>query len=281
MDKRELVIAHSPDSDDAFMFYALATRKLRPRGLKLTHHLEDIQSLNRKAHESVYDITAISIAAYPFISDRYRMMSTGASIGDGYGPMVVAGQPWAVEELKFKKIAVPGELTTAFLALRLLEPSIEYVVVPFDRILDTVKEGKADAGLIIHEGQLTFDRMGLHKIVDLGRWWQQTEKLPLPLGAVAIRRDIAPEMQEEMQKLIRRSVQYAMDHREEALAYALQFGRDLDQPLADKFVGMYVNEFTIDMGERGQQGIRRMLQLGAERGLLPGYVEPDFVLFSS
>jgi 1,4-dihydroxy-6-naphthoate synthase len=277
MDRRELTIAHSPDSDDAFMFYALATRKLRPRGLKLSHHLEDIQSLNRKAKEGVYEITAISIAAYPYLSDRYRMMSTGASIGDGYGPLVVASHPCAVDELKHKKVAVPGELTTAFLALRLLEPEVEFIVAPFDRIIDAVKDGKADAGLIIHEGQLTFDRQGLHRVVDLGRWWQQTEKLPLPLGAVAIRRDLTPELQDEMQKLIRKSVQYAMDHREEALSYALQFGRDLDQPLADKFVGMYVNEFTIDMGERGQQSIRRLLQLGHERGLLPEYADPDFV----
>src|ERR1022692_3657255 len=277
MDRRELVIAHSPDSDDAFMFYALATRKLRPRGLKLSHHLEDIQSLNRKAKEGVYEITAISIAAYPYLSDRYRMMSTGASIGDGYGPLVVASHPCAVDELKHKKVAVPGELTTAFLALRLFEPEVEFTVMPFDRIIDAVKDGKADAGLIIHEGQLTFGRQGLHRIVDLGRWWQQTEKLPLPLGAVAIRRDLTPDLEYEMQKLIRRSVQYAMEHREEALSYALQFGRDLDHPLADKFVGMYVNEFTIDMGERGREGVRRMLQLGHERGLIPHVGEIDFV----
>src|SRR5579871_4994272 len=185
MERRELVIAHSPDSDDAFMFYALATRKLRPRGLKLTHRLEDIQSLNVKARDGGYEITAISIAAYPYVCERYRMLSTGASIGDGYGPIVVAARPWGPEELKHKKVAVPGELTSAFLALRLFEPEIEHVVVPFDRILETVKEGGADAGLIIHEGQLMFDRMGLHKIVDLGRWWQQQEKLPLPMGAVA------------------------------------------------------------------------------------------------
>jgi 1,4-dihydroxy-6-naphthoate synthase len=277
MDRREFVIAHSPDSDDAFMFYALATHKLRPRGLKLRHHLEDIQSLNRKAHDGVYEITAISIAAYPYIHDRYRMMSTGASIGDGYGPLVVAARPLAVEDLKDKKVAVPGELTTAFLALRLLEPAVEHIVVPFDRILAAVKDGKADAGLIIHEGQLIFDRMGLHRVVDLGRWWQQQEKLPLPLGAVAIRRDLPEEMHEEMQKLVRRSVQYAMEHREEALSYALQFGRDLDTPLADKFVGMYVNEFTIDMGNRGREGVHRLLQLGVERGLLPAHPAPDFV----
>jgi 1,4-dihydroxy-6-naphthoate synthase len=277
MDRRELVIAHSPDSDDAFMFYALATRKLRPRGLKLTHHLEDIQSLNKKAGEGVYEITAISIAAYPFVQDRYRMFSTGGSIGDGYGPLVVAARPLTVEELKGKRIAVPGELTSAYLALRLLEPDFEPKVVPFDRILEAVKSGDADAGLIIHEGQLTFDRVGLHRVVDLGRWWLQQEKLPLPMGAVAVRRDLAPEMQEEMQKLIRRSVEYAMEHREEALSYALQFGRDLDQALADKFVGMWVNELTLDMGDRGRQGVRRMLQLGHERGLIPQVGEIDFV----
>src|ERR1035438_10406692 len=197
MDRRELVIAHSPDSDDAFMFYALATRKLRPRGLKLTHHLEDIQTLNRKAGEGVYEITAISIAAYPYVQDRYRMFSTGSSIGDGYGPLVVAARPCTVEELKGKRIAVPGELTSAYLALRLLEPEFEPKVVPFDRILDAVKNGEADAGLIIHEGQLTFDRVGLHRVVDLGRWWQQQEKLPLPMGAVAGRGAMAPGVREE------------------------------------------------------------------------------------
>jgi len=277
MDRRELVIAHSPDSDDAFMFYALATRKLRARGLKLTHHLEDIQTLNRKAGEGVYEITAISIAAYPYVQDRYRMFSTGGSIGDGYGPIVVASRPCSVEELKGKRIAVPGELTSAYLALRLLEPDFEAKVVSFDRILDTVKNGDADAGLIIHEGQLTFDRLGLHRVVDLGRWWQQQEKLPLPMGAVAVRRDLPPELQEEMQKLIRRSVEYAMEHREEALSYALQFGRDLDQPLADKFVGMWVNQLTLDMGDRGREGVRRMLRLGHQHGFVPDVGEIDFV----
>jgi 1,4-dihydroxy-6-naphthoate synthase len=277
MDRRELVIAHSPDSDDAFMFYALATRKLRPRGLKLTHHLEDIQALNRKARDGVYEITAISIAAYPYVQDRYRMFSTGGSIGDGYGPIVVAARPCSVDELKGKRIAIPGELTSAYLALRLLEPEFEPVVVAFDRILETVKNGDADAGLIIHEGQLMFDRMGLHRVVDLGRWWQQTEKLPLPMGAVAVRRDLAAELQEEMQTMVRRSVEYAMEHREEALAYALQFGRDLDQPLADKFVGMWVNQLTLDMGDRGREGVRRMLQLGHERGFIPEVGQIDFV----
>jgi 1,4-dihydroxy-6-naphthoate synthase len=277
VERRELTIAHSPDSDDAFMFYALATRKLRPhRGLRLVHKLQDIESLNRQAREGVYEITAISIAAYPYVNDRYRMLSTGASVGDGYGPILIAARPFAPEELRGKKIAVPGMLTSAYLFLRLFEPDVETVVVPFDKILDAVREGAADAGLVIHEGQLIFDRMGLHRVLDLGRWWQQKEGLPLPLGAVVIRRDLSAELQAEMHKLIRRSIEYALEHREEALSYALQFARDLDTPLADKFVGMYVNEFTLDLGDRGRLATQRMLQLGYERGLLPKRVEVDF-----
>ena len=277
MEKRELVIAHSPDSDDAFMFYALATRKLRPRALKLRHVLEDIESLNRRAIEGVFEVTAISIAAYPHLSARYQMLSTGASVGDGYGPILVASRVFPPEEMKGKKVAVPGTLTTAYLALKLLEPEVETVVMPFDRILAAVKEGRADAGLVIHEGQLLYDRMGLHRILDLGRWWQQQENLPLPLGAVAVRRDLSHETKAEVARLIRRSIEYAMEHREEALSYALQFARDLDTPLADKFVGMYVNEFTLDLGPRGRQATARLLQLGHERGLLPRAAEVDFV----
>jgi 1,4-dihydroxy-6-naphthoate synthase len=275
MDRRELVIAHSPDSDDAFMFYALATRKLRPRGMKLKHVLQDIESLNRQAREGVFEVTAISIAAYPYVAGRYRMLSTGASIGDGYGPLLVASHVFPVEELKKKKVAVPGTMTSAYLYLKLLEPEVETVVVPFDKILSYVKEGGADAGLIIHEGQLTFDRLGLHRILDLGRWWQQNERLPLPLGAVAVRRDLQPEACAEVNKAIRKSIEYAMEHREEALAYAMQFARDMDTPLADKFVGMYVNEYTLDLGARGREACQRFLYLGHERGLLPK-VEIDF-----
>ncbi len=276
-ERKELVIAHSPDSDDAFMFYALATEKLRPNGLKLRHVLEDIESLNRKAHEGVFEVTAISIAAYPYLAERYQMMATGASIGDGYGPLVVASRLFPAEELKHKKVAVPGKLTTAFLSLKLFEPDIETIVVPFDQILDAVREGRADAGLIIHEGQLTFDRLGLHRILDLGRWWQQQEGLPLPLGAVVIRRDLAQELKREMAKLVYQSIEYALQHRDEALAYAMQFARDLDSPSADKFVGMYVNEFTLDMGDRGREATRRLLRLGHERGILPRHVDVDFV----
>ncbi len=276
-ERREFVIAHSPDSDDAFMFYGLATRKLRPRGLRLSHKLQDIETLNREAQKGTYEVTAVSIAAYPYVQERYRMLATGASVGDGYGPLLVASRPFAPEELKHKKIAVPGTLTSAFLTLKLFEPEVETTVVPFDKILDAVREGHADAGLVIHEGQLVFDRMGLHRVLDLGRWWQQKEGLPLPLGAVVVRRDLGADTQHELARLIRRSIEYALEHREEALAYAMQFARDLDTPLADKFVGMYVNEFTLDLGDRGRQATQRLLQLGFERGLLPKRVDVDFV----
>ncbi len=277
LEKRELVLAHSPDSDDAFMFYALATRKLRPRSIKFKHVLEDIEKLNQKAIEGVFDVTAISFGAYPFVAGHYCLLSTGASIADGYGPLLVASRLFPVEELKNKRVAVPGKLTTAFLLLKLLEPEVDTVVVPFDRILEAVREGAADAGLLIHEGQLTFDRLGLHRIVDLGRWWQQQQHLPLPLGAVAVRRDLPRELQLEVARLLHRSIEYAMEHREEAMSYALQFARDLDPALADKFVGMYVNEYSLDCGPIGREAVARLLELGYERGALPQRVEPEFL----
>lgn len=276
-EKRELVIAHSPDSDDAFIFYALATRKLRPRALKFKHVLEDIETLNRQAMERAFDVTAISIHAYPYLAGHYRLLSTGASIAEGYGPLVVASHLFAPEELRSKKVAVPGTLTTAYLVLKLFEPEVETLIVPFDRILEAVREGRADAGLIIHEGQLTYDRLGLHRILDLGRWWQQQEQLPLPLGVLAIRRDISRELQLEVAKLIRRSIEYAMEHREEAMSYAMHFARDMDHALADKFVGMYVNEYALDCGTRGRQAIARLLELGHQRGVIPMRAELDFV----
>ena len=259
------------------MFYALATRKLRPRALRFKHVLEDIEKLNQQALEGAFEVTAISVGAYPYLAARYRLLSTGASIADGYGPLVVASHLFPPEELKQKKVAVPGKLTTAYLLLKLFEPDVETVVVPFDRILETVQERAADAGLLIHEGQLTYDRMGLHRIVDLGRWWQQQERLPLPLGAVAVRRDLPPELQLEVSKLLRRSIEYAMEHREEAMSYALHFARDLDPALADKFVGMYVNEYTLDCGPRGREAIARLLELGYQRGAIPVQVEAEFV----
>jgi 1,4-dihydroxy-6-naphthoate synthase len=277
MEKQELLLAHSPDSDDAFMFYALATRKIRSRLINFKHVLHDIETLNRFALEGKFDVTAISFHAYPYLADRYRLLSTGSSMGDGYGPMVVSPHPFPAEELKGKKIAIPGLLTTAWLVLKLFEPKVEPVVVPFDRIVEAVRDGRTDAGLLIHEGQLTYDREGLHKIVDLGRWWHQQQGLPVPLGGLVVSRQLSAETQKEAVKLVRRSIEYAMDHREEALAYAMQFARDLEQPLAEKFIGMYVNEFTLDCGERGRQAIERLLNFGHQAGVIPKTAQLDIL----
>ena len=272
---REISIAHSPDSDDAFMFYGLATNKVRVPGLRFTHTLCDIETLNRKAKECVYDVTAISFHAYPYIQDDYALLQSGGSVGDGYGPMIVATRPFSVEEIKQKKIAVPGTLTTAYLALQLFAPGIETEVVPFDQIISQVVEGKFEAGLIIHEGQLTYSKSGLQRVLDLGRWWQQVTGLPLPLGGNAIRRTLGPELMASVGIALRESIQYALDHRDEALAYAMQFARDLDSQAADKFVGMYVNERTLDYGADGREAVRRLLDMGHKAGIisLPARVE--------
>ncbi len=256
---REISVAHSPDSDDAFMFYGLATNKVRVPGLKFSHTLCDIETLNRRAMEGVYDVSAISFHAYPYIQENYALMLCGGSVGDGYGPMIVASRPFSVREIKHKKIAVPGTLTTAYLALKLFAPSIETEVVPFDQIIPQVVEGKYDAGLIIHEGQLTFAKTGLHRVVDLGGWWRKHTGLPLPPGGNAIRRQLGPKVIASVNTALRESIQYALDHRDEALAYAMQFARDLEPQLADKFVGMYVNERTVDYGDDGREAVRRLL----------------------
>ena len=271
---REISIAHSPDSDDAFMFYGLATNRVTVPGLRFTHTLSDIQSLNQKAIEGsgVYDVTAISFHAYPYLQDKYALMTCGGSVGEGYGPMVVAPRAYSESEIKQKKIAVPGKLTTAYLALKIFAPEVETEVVPFDQIIPRVLAGEYEAGLIIHEGQLTYDRSGLYRIVDLGRWWAQTTGLPLPLGGNAIRRSLGRELISSISAALRHSIQYALDHREEALAYAMQFARDLDPQLADKFVGMYVNERTLDYGEDGKDAIRRLLDMGYQAGMIS--VEP-------
>ncbi len=272
---REITIAHSPDSDDAFMFYGLATNKVLVPGLRFTHTLSDIQSLNQKAIEGdgVYDVTAISFHAYPYLQEKYALMTCGGSVGEGYGPMVVAPRAYSLDEITKKKIAVPGKLTTAYLALKLLAPGIESEVVPFDQIIPSLLEGKYEAGLIIHEGQLTYDRSGLHRIVDLGKWWSQTTGLPLPLGGNAIRRNLGPELISSVSMALRDSIKYALDHRDEALAYAMQFARDLDPQLADRFVGMYVNERTLDYGPDGKEAIRRLLEMGYRAGIIS--VEPQ------
>jgi 1,4-dihydroxy-6-naphthoate synthase len=276
---REITVAHSPDSDDAFMFYGLATNKVRVPGLRFTHTLCDIETLNQKAREGdgFYDVTAISFHAYPYIQDHYSLLPSGGSVGDGYGPMIVAPRSYSEDEIKNKRIAIPGTLTTAYLALRLFAPGIETVTVPFDEIIPQVLEGRHEAGLIIHEGQLTYDKSGLHRIVDLGKWWQRMTGLPLPLGGNAIRRRLGPELMMSVGNALRDSIQYALDHREEALAYAMQFARDLDPQLADRFVGMYVNERTLDYGPDGREAVRRLLDMGYKAGIIPREARVDFV----
>ena len=276
---REITVAHSPDSDDAFMFYGLATNKVRVSGLRFTHTLCDIETLNQKAREGngLYDVTAISFHAYPYIQHNYALLPSGGSVGEGYGPMVVASRAYSTEEIKRKKIAVPGTLTTAYLALNLFAPGIETEVVPFDQIIPRVLEGKYEAGLIIHEGQLTYDKSGLYRIVDLGKWWQKVTGLPLPLGGNAIRRSLGPALMSSVAGALRESIQYALDHRDEALAYAMQFARDLDTQLADRFVGMYVNERTLDYGPDGREAVRRLLEMGHNAGIIPFEAKVDFI----
>src|SRR5580658_10414806 len=266
---REITVAHSPDSDDAFMFYGLATNKVRVPGLKFSHTLCDIETLNRQAQDGVYDVTAISFHAFPYIQENYSLMSCGGSVGEGYGPMLVSTRPFTQDEIKQRKIAVPGKLTTAYLALELFAPGIQVEVVPFDQIIPQILEGKHEAGLIIHEGQLTYDKSGLHRVVDLGRWWQKVTGLPLPLGGNVIRRSLGPETMASVTQALRESIQYAIDHREEALAYAMQFARELDTQLTDKFVGMYVNERTLDYGDDGREAVRRLLDMGHKAGIIP------------
>jgi len=274
---REISVAHSPDSDDAFMFYGLATNKVRVPGLRFMHALCDIETLNRKAQEGVYDVTAISFHAYPYIQDHYALLPSGGSVGDGYGPMIVATRAFTQTEIKKKRIAIPGKLTTAFLALKLFSPGIDVEVVPFDQIIPQVLEGKYEAGLIIHEGQLTYAKSGLHRIVDLGKWWQKVTGLPLPLGGNAIRRALGPQLMLSVGAALRDSIQYALDHRDEALAYAMQFARDLDSQLADKFVGMYVNDRTLDYGPDGREAVRRLLDMGHKAGIIPLPAKVEFV----
>lgn len=271
IDIREISIAHSPDSDDAFMFYGLATGKVHLPGLRFSHTLCDIQTLNQKAMQAdgVYDVTAISFHAYPYIQERYALMTAGGSVGEGYGPMIVASRAFSQDEIKQKVIAVPGKLTTAYLALKLFVPEVKTEVVPFDQIIPGILAGEHEAGLIIHEGQLTYDRSGLFRIADLGQWWRQTTGLPLPLGGNAIRRSLGRELISSVSQALRDSIQYALDHRDEALAYAMQFARDLDPQMADRFVGMYVNERTLDYGPDGKEAIARLLEMGHKAGIIP------------
>ena len=273
----EIKLAHSPDSDDAFMFYALATHKLATPGYKYTHVLSDIQSLNEAALAETYDVTAISFAAYPTLRDKYVLLDCGASFGEGYGPIVVSTKSLKPTELAGKRVAVPGLKTSAYLALKLYEPNFEPVVMPFDKIIDAVHKEMAEAGLLIHEGQLFYPQMGLHRVVDLGIWWQELTGMPLPLGGNAVRRALGPMLGRQISKTIRESVSYGLDHREEALNYAMQFAREMDTELADKFVGMYVNKWTLGYGEKGRQAVRELIKRGTEAGLLPGPADVEFL----
>ena len=274
---QEIVSAHSPDSDDAFMFYGLATKKVRSPKVTFRHVLEDIETLNRKAMEGRYELSAISYHAYPYVSDKYVLMSSGSSIGDGYGPMIIAPRPMETEELKGKRIAVPGTMTTAYLAMKLYQPDFEAVVTPFDKITEAVKERTVDAGLIIHEAQLTFDREGFHRVVDLGRWFKTTHGLPLPLGGNVLLRSLTREIQLECCRLMRESIQYALDNHGAALEYAMQFARDMEPRLAEKFVGMYVNHYTLDAGSIVPKAAQKLLDMGFEAGLIPKRTEVEFI----
>jgi 1,4-dihydroxy-6-naphthoate synthase len=260
------------------MFYGLATNKVRVPGYKFTHALTDIETLNRKAlDEAFYDVTAISFHAYPYLQENYALMGCGGSVGEGYGPMVVASRQVAPENLKRIRVAVPGTLTTAYLALKIFDPEIETEVVPFDQIIPQVLAGKYEAGLIIHEGQLTYNRSGLHKVIDLGVWWRETTKLVLPLGGNAIRRSLGAEAHGIISKALRDSIKHGLEHRDQALEYAMQFARDLDTSLASRFVSMYVNERTLDYGADGREAIRKLLEMGHERGIISIEPKVEFV----
>jgi 1,4-dihydroxy-6-naphthoate synthase len=274
---QRITVAHSPDADDAFMFYALAQGKVGDPDLEFVHVLQDIQTLNERAFRGEYEVTAVSFHAYAYLADRYALLPHGASMGDGYGPMIVARAPLSPEALRGKRIAVPGRLTTAVLALDLWCPGLDQTVVPFDLIPDAVLANRVDAGLIIHEGQVTYQNQGLHKVVDLGEWWKGETGLPLPLGGNVIRKDLGPALMRRVSRLLRESIQYGLAHRTDALSHAMQYGRDLDASLADRFVGMYVNHWTLDYGEPGRQAVRLLLRRGHERGILPLPIEPEFV----
>jgi 1,4-dihydroxy-6-naphthoate synthase len=271
-----ITVAHSPDSDDAFMFYGLATNKLDTGNLTFTHVLKDIQTLNEEAFRGTYDVSAISFHAYAYIADKYVLLPHGASIGDNYGPVLVSKELARAEDISRLKIAVPGTLTSAFLALRIFNPDFQYEVIPFDKIIDAVQSGRCDAGLLIHEGQLFYESIGLRKILDLGEWWHEKTGLPLPMGGNAIRRDLGPEVIHQVSECLRDSIRYSLANREDALEYAMQFARDMDTELADRFVAMWVNDLTLDYTERGREAVQRILAEGYERGIIPNRVVVEF-----
>ena len=273
----KISLAHSPDSDDAFMFYGLARGKVATGDLDVSHVLTDIETLNREAMAGKHEVTAISFHAYPYVADKYALMSCGGSIGDGYGPLLVAREPIPRARIAEQEVAVPGTLTSAFLALKLFAPGVRTRVVPFDRILDEVREGRADVGLIIHEGQLTYGGFALHKVLDLGAWWKEETGLPLPLGGNAVRRDLGPELMARLTGLVRETVRYSLAHRRDALDYAMTFARGMDPGIADRFVGLWVNDMTVEMGERGKRAVQEFLDRGHAAGVVPRQVALDFV----
>ncbi len=278
MTRQIIRVGHSPDPDDAFMFFALAHDKIDTAGYEFRHELQDIETLNRRAMRGELEVSAVSIHAYSQLLETYALLPSGCSMGDKYGPMVVASRPMALEELRKIKIAVPGTLTTAFLALRLCLPGeISYEVIPFDEIIPQVAAGKFDAGLIIHEGQLTFQNQGLHLVVDLGVWWQEKTDLPLPLGGNVVRKDLGQPAMRDISRLIKESIRYGLDHRQDAISYALQYARDMGRELADRFVGMYVNDWTLDYGPRGRAAVAKLLEEGHKAGLIAKPVEVEFV----
>ncbi|HUQ68598.1 MAG TPA: MqnA/MqnD/SBP family protein [Planctomycetaceae bacterium] len=270
-------VGHSPDPDDAFMFHALANDKIDTGPYRFTHELQDIETLNRRALKGELELTAVSLHGYAYLTDRYALCACGCSMGDDYGPMVVAKQLGSLGDFRGKRIAIPGTMTTAYLALRLALPEFEPVVYPFDEILNVTERGEVDAGLIIHEGQLTYQNQGLHLITDLGKWWLKDTGLPLPLGGNAIRRDLGEQAMRDVTRLLKQSIQYALDHRAEALAHAVQYGRDLDRSQADKFVGMYVNDWTLDFGDRGREAVRTLLQRAYDAKIIPHPVKLEFI----
>jgi 1,4-dihydroxy-6-naphthoate synthase len=276
MEKREITLGHSPDPDDAFMFYALAADKIDTNGLSFRHVIQDIETLNRRAMNAELDVTAVSIHAYAYVLDQYALLTSGASMGDNYGPLVISREPMSIDQLRSATIAVPGLMTTAYLTLRLCVGEVKTVVVPFDQIMDAVERGDVDAGLLIHEGQLTYSARGFAKVIDLGEWWKAETGLPLPLGGNAIRKSLGGELIAEISDLLRESIEYGLANREVAVRHSMKYGRGMAESLTDKFVGMYVNDYTIDYGERGRAAVKLLLERGHEAGVIPRPVQLEF-----
>lgn len=276
MDKREITLGHSPDPDDAFMFYALATDSMETGDLSFRHIIQDIETLNHRALKAELDVTAISIHTYAYVLDNYALLTSGASMGDNYGPLIIAKTPLTVDEVKSKTIAIPGEMTTAALVLRLCLGEVKTTVIPFDKIMDAVENGEVEAGLLIHEGQLTYSARGFHKVIDLGEWWMQETGLPLPLGGNAIKKSLGEETIQRVSNILRQSIEYGLAHRQVAVRHSMKYGRGMEENLTDQFVGMYVNDYTIDYGEKGREAVRLLLKRAHEAGIIPAPVQLEF-----